>query len=144
LINTAPSNAVATSDQDFVLQAADNNNPLRFMGQSLLDRRNQLSFGGNFDVPYGFRFGIIGHFYSPLSSPTIVGSNGSGGQIFQTDFSGSGFISQPMPGTTNGSFQRDFGVAGLNTAISRYNSTFARQPTPAGAGLVSDGLFSRL
>ncbi len=39
-------------------------------------------------------------------------------------------------------FRRDFGVAGLNTAISRYNSTFAGQPTPAGAVLVSNGLFS--
>ncbi len=140
--NTPPSNPVGANDQDFVLQAADNDNPLKFMGPSLLDRTNQISFGGSFEVPYSFRFGIIGHFYSPLSSPTIVGSNGSGGQIFQTDFSGSGFISQPMPGTTNGSFQRDFGVAGLNTAISRYNSTYAGQPTPAGAVLVSNGLFS--
>ena len=140
--NTPPSNPVSANDQDFVLQAADNDNPLRFMGPSLLDRTNQISFGGSFEVPYSFRFGIIGHFYSPLSSPTIVGSNGSGGQIFQTDFSGSGFISQPLPGTTNGSFERDFGVAGLNTAISRYNSTYAGQPTPAGAVLVSNGLFS--
>jgi hypothetical protein len=140
--NTPPSNPIGANDQDFVLQAADNDNPLKFMGPSLLDRTNQISFGGSFEVPYGFRFGIIGHFYSPLSSPTIVGSNGSAGQIFQTDFSGSGFISQPMPGTTNGSFQRDFGLAGLDTAISRYNSTFAGQPTPAGAVLVSNGLFT--
>ena len=46
-----PSNAVSANDQDFVLQAADNNNPLKFMGPSLLDRSHQLSFGGNFDVP---------------------------------------------------------------------------------------------
>ncbi len=140
--NSPPSNPVSSNDQDFVLQAADNDNPLKFMGPSLLDRTNQISFGGSFEVPYGFRFGLIGHFYSPLSSPTIVGSTGTAGQIFQTDFSGSGFISQPLPGTTNGSFQRDFGVAGLNTAISRYNSTFAGQPTPAGAVLVSNGLFT--
>ncbi len=140
--NTPPSNPVGANDQDFVLQAADNDNPLKFMGPSLLDRTHQISFGGSFEMPYGFRFGVIGHFYSPLSSPTIVGSTGSSGQIFQTDFSGSGFISQPMPGTTNGSFQRDFGLAGLNTAISRYNSTFAGQPTPAGAVLVSNGLFT--
>jgi hypothetical protein len=140
--NTAPSNAVSASDQDFVLQAADNNNPLKFMGPSLLDRRHQLSFGGNFDVPFGFRLGIIGHFYSPLSSPVIVGSNGSLGQIFQTDFTGGGTGSQPLPGTTNGSFQRDFGVSGLNTAISRYNTVQGNQPTPAGQQLISTGMFN--
>ena len=116
---------MSASDQDFVLQAADNNNPLRYMGPSLLDRTNQISFGGNFTVPYGFRLGIIGHFYSPLSSPAVVGSNGSAGQIFQTDFTGGGAGSEPMPGTTNGSFMRDFGVTGLNNAISRYNTTIA-------------------
>jgi hypothetical protein len=140
--NTPPSNPVAANDQDFVLQAADNDNPLKFMGPSLLDRTHQLSFGGSFDVPYGFRFGIIGHFYSPLSSPAIVGSTGSGGQIFQTDFTGSGVGSQPLPGTTNGSFERDFGVNGLNAAISRYNTTQGGQPTPAGQQLLSSGIFT--
>jgi hypothetical protein len=100
--NTPASNPVSVNDQDFVLQAADNDDPLKFMGPSLLDRTHQFSFGGSFEVPYGFRLGMIAHLYSPLSSPTIVGSNGTGGQIFQTDFSGSGFISQPMPGTKNG------------------------------------------
>ncbi len=140
--NTPPSNPVSSNDQDFVLQAADNDNPLKFMGPSLLDRTHQISFGGSFDVPYGFRFGLIGHFYSPLSSPAIVGSNGSGGQIFQTDFTGSGFISQPLPGTTNGSFERDFGVKGLNAAINNYNGTLGGQATPAGQVLISNGLFT--
>jgi hypothetical protein len=140
--NTPPSNPVGANDQDFVLQAADNDNPLKFMGPSLLDRTHQISFGGSFEVPYGFRIGIISHFYSPLSSPTIVGSTGSAGQIFQTDFSGSGFVSQPMPGTTNGAFGRDFGVNGLNNAISRYNTTVADQPTPAGLVLINNGLFT--
>jgi hypothetical protein len=140
--NAPPSNPVGANDQDFVLQAADNNDPLRYMGPSLLDRTNQISFGGNFDVPWGFRLGIIAHFYSPLSSPVIVGSNGSGGQIFQTDFTGGGVYSEPLPGTKNGSFGRDFGVSGMNTAISRYNSTMAGQPTPAGQVLVSNNLFT--
>jgi hypothetical protein len=112
------------------------------MGPSLLDRRHQLSFGGNFDVPFGFRLGIIGHFYSPLSSPAVVGSNGSAGQIFQTDFTGGGGVSEPLPGTTNGSFMRDFGLTGLNNAISKYNATQGNQPTPAGQQLLSAGLFN--
>jgi hypothetical protein len=137
-----PSNAVSANDQDFVLAAADNNSPLKFMGPSLLDRTHQISFGGNLDVPFGFRLGLIGHFYSPLSSPTIVGDTQSGGQIFQTDFTGGGVGSQPLPGTTNGSFMRDFGVNGLNAAINNYNQNIAGQPTPAGQALVASGLFT--
>jgi len=140
--NFAPSNPVGVSDQDFVLQASDNDNPLKYMGPSLLDRTHQISFGGSFDVPWGFQLGIISHFYSPLSSPVIVGDTGSGGQIFQTDFTGSGNYSDPLPGTTNGSFMRDFGIGGLNAAISKYNSTVAGQPTPAGQMLVAQGLFT--
>jgi|HubBroStandDraft_6_1064221.scaffolds.fasta_scaffold04246_3 hypothetical protein len=140
--NFAPSNPVGVSDQDFVLQASDNDNPLKYMGPSLLDRTHQISFGGNFDVPWGFRFGIIGHFYSPLSSPAIVGDTGTGGQIFQTDFTGSGNYSDPLPGTKNGSYERDFGINGLNAAISRYNSTTANQATPAGQALITAGLFT--
>jgi len=138
----APSNPVAANDQDFVLQAADNDNPLKYMGPSLLDRTHQISFGGNFDVPFGFRLGIIAHFYSPLSSPTVVGDTGSAGQIFQTDFTGSGIPSNPLPGTSNGAFMRNFGVTGLNAAISNYNTTQGGQPTPAGQVLVNNGLFT--
>jgi hypothetical protein len=140
--STPPSNPVAANDQDFVLGAADNDKPLRFMGPSLLDRTHQISFGGSFEVPYGFRVGLISHFYSPLSSPAIVGSTGTPGQIFQTDFTGSGVGSQPLPGTTNGSFMRNFGVSGLNAAISHYNTTVAGQATPAGQVLISNGLFT--
>jgi len=140
--NTAPSNAVSANDQDFVLLAADNDNPLRYMGPSLLDRTHQISFGGNIDVPFNFRLGIIAHFYSPLSSPAVVGSNGSSGQIFQTDFTGSGVDSDPLPGTKNGAFGRSLDVNGLNSAISNYNGTIGGQPTPAGQLLVGTGMFT--
>jgi len=140
--NYPPSNPVSSNDQDFVLQAADNDHPLRYMGPSLLDRRHQISFGGTFEVPYGFRFGIMAHFYSPLSSPAIVGDTGTGGQIFQTDFTGSGVWSDPLPGTKNGAFMRQFGVSGLNSAINNYNQTVANQATPAGQMLISNGVFT--
>jgi hypothetical protein len=140
--NFAPSNPVGVSDQDFVLQTSDNDNPLRYMGPSLLDRTHQISFGGSFGVPGGFQFGLIAHFYSPLSSPVIIGNTGTGGQIFQTNFDGSGSISEPMPGTTNGSYERDFNLTGLNAAIVRYNATQGNQPTPAGQVLISNGLFT--
>jgi len=140
--STPPSNPVSTNDQDFVLTAADNDHPLRYMGPSLLDRTHQLSFGGNFDIPGGFRFGIISHFYSPLSSPAIVGNTGNLGDIFQTDFTGSGIGSNPLPGTKNGAFMRSFGLSGLNNTINNYNSTVANQATPAGEMLIKNGLFT--
>lgn len=140
--NSPRSNPFGANDPDSVLQAADNNNPLRFMGQSLMDRTHQVSFGGEFDMPFGFRLGIVGHFYSPLSSPAIVGSNGSGGQIFQTDFTGGGVYSQPLPGTKNGAFGRNVSFRSMNQAISKYNTILAGQPTPAGQELISNNLFS--
>jgi hypothetical protein len=139
---TPPSNPVASNDQDFILTAADSDQPLRYMGPSLLDRTQQLSFGGSFEVAHGFRFGVIGHFYSPLSMATIVGNTGTPGQIYQSDFTGTGLESQPMPGTTNGSFGRQFGLTGLNNAIDNYNLTQGNQPTPAGQKLVTAGLFT--
>lgn len=137
----APSNPVAVNDQDFVLQAGDNDHPLKYMGPSLLDRTHQISFGGSFGVPGGFQFGLMAHFYSPLSSPAIVGDTGIGGQIFQTDFTGSGSVSDPLPGTTNGSLMRDFNINGLNAAIAHYNATQGNQPTPAGVVLMNSGVF---
>jgi hypothetical protein len=140
--NAAPTAPVAISDQDFVGQTSDNDNPNKYTGPSLLDRTHQLSIGGNFGVPGGFQFGLIAHFYSPLSSPVIIGDTGTGGQIFQTNFDGSGSYSEPMPGTTNGSYGRDFGLSGLNAAINNYNATQGNQPTPAGQVLVQHGLFT--
>lgn len=73
----------------------------------------------------------------------MVGSTTGGpDQIFITDFTGSGVGSQPLPGTKNGAFGREFGVSGLNSAINNYNTTVANQPTPAGQQLISSGLFN--
>jgi Carboxypeptidase regulatory-like domain len=130
------------NDQDFVLQAADNNSPNRFSGPSLLDRTHQFSFGGYVDTPGGFRLGMIGHFYSPLAQTLFVPDVGTGGGIFQTDFTGDGTIQDPVPGTNMGAFDRHVDAAGLNAFINNYNATVAGQPTPAGQVLINSGLMT--
>jgi hypothetical protein len=50
--------------------------------------------------------------------------------------------SQPLAGTTNGSFMRGLDVDGLNHAISRYNATAAGQATPAGQALIGSNVLS--
>ena len=132
----------ADNDQDFVLQAADNNNPGRYFGPSLLDRTHQLSFGGSVDIPYGFRFGLISHFYSPLASSIDAPVTGASGEIFRSDFTGDGTTGDPLPGTKFGSFGRDVGVSGLNTLITNYNQNVASSATPAGQVLIQNGLMT--
>jgi hypothetical protein len=130
------------SDQDFVLQAADYNNPGRYYGPALLDRTHQISFGGYIDVPGGFRFGLIAHFYSPLSSAIVAPNFGSTGEIFRTDFTGDGPVGDPVPGTHLGQFERGTDAGSLVGLINRYNSAVASQPTPAGNVLVKNGLMT--
>ena len=131
------------SDQDFVLQTADNNSPGRYYGPSLLDRRHQISFGGFADVPLGFRLGVIAHFYSPLSSAIVSPSTGDPGvDMFQSDFTGDGTAGDPLPGTKFGQFGRNTDVGGLVSLINNYNGNVAGTPTPAGAALVTAGLIN--
>ncbi len=141
--NSTPGSA-GNNDQDFVLAATDNNNPLGFTGPSSLDRTNQLSFGGFFDLPRGFNLSMIGHFYSGLPVTLIVPSSGLGAaEIFATDFTGDGTVQDILPGTKIGSFNRSIGsVSALNQVINNYDTSVANQPTPAGAALVSAGLFT--
>jgi hypothetical protein len=126
-----------------VIGAADNANPLRYMGPSTLDRTHQISFGGNFALPWGFQTGLIAHFYSPLSVPLVTSNSGLGdGEIFRTDFTGDGTTQDFIPGTKNGAFMRNITPTGLGAVINNYNSTVANQATPAGQVLISNGLFS--
>jgi hypothetical protein len=130
------------NDQDFVLPAADNDNPGRYSGPSLLDRTHQLSFGGYVDVPAGFHIGLISHFSSPLASSIDAANTGSAGDIFRTDFTGDGTIQDPLPGTKFGTFDRGVNAAGLTALINNYNSNQANQATPAGKVLIANGVMT--
>lgn len=132
------------SDQDFVIQATDNNVPNAYFGPALLDRTHQLSFGGYGQVPGNFKLGIIAHFDSPLSSSLVVPNFGIGsGEIFRSDFSGDGTTQDPVPGTHLGNFDRGISANKLTSVINAYNSTYGNQPTPAGQVLIQNGLMTQ-
>jgi len=134
---------ISASDQDFVNNALDNANPARYYGPAGLNRKNQLSFGGVFDFPGGFRFGFVGHFYSALPVTLYSVTNGSQGEIYRTDFSGDGTTGDPLPNTTIGAYGNSIkGVNALTNEINNYNVTVANQPTPAGQALIGSGLFN--
>ncbi len=131
------------ADSDFVNQALDFNNPDRFTGPNALDRTHQFSFGGFFDLPLRFRLGLIGHFYSPLpQSFFLPTSAGGGAAILVTDATGDGSVGDPVPGTKLGQFMRGTNASGLNNVIGSYNAKYAGNPTPAGADLISAGVFT--
>src|ERR1700691_4947277 len=135
----------AASDQDFVDPALDNANVNRYFGPSTLDRTHQLSFGGFVDVHGGFQLGIMSHFYSPFAITATVPNTGLGaGEIFRTDFTGSGVTQDPLPGTKLGSFDRSLNAKNINGAISTYNAAVtAGTTTPAGNVLIQNGLMTQ-
>jgi len=120
----------------------DNSAPNRFFGPSVLDRTHQISFGGYAQMPGGFEFSLISHFYSPLSTtPTVSNTFIGAGEIFRTDFTGDGTAQDPLPGTHVGSFDRGVNASSLNNLINAFNGT-VNQVTPAGQTLISSGLFT--
>lgn len=133
-------------DQDFINLATNNDNPLQFTGPNGLDRRHQLSFGGTFMLPLYTQLSFIGHFYSPLPQNILLPELTSGGEIFATDWLGSGLGSgaaaEPVPATQIGQFMRGTDAGSLQTVISTYNSKYAGTLTPAGQQVVSNGVMT--
>ena len=132
------------SESDFVNTATDFNNPDRFTGPNALDRTNQISAGGTFDLRFHFRLGFVGHFFSPLPQTlTLPAGAGGGAAILVSDVTGDGTPGDPLPTTNIGSYMRNIDTYGLPNVISHYNTTFAGQPTPAGGALMSAGVFTQ-
>jgi hypothetical protein len=133
-------------DQDFVNLATNNDNPLQFFGPNSLDRTNQISFGGTFNFPWYTQLSFIGHFYSPLSDTLELAELTSGGEIFATDWLGSGLGSEaapePVPGTQIGQFMRGTNAGNLQNVINTYNSKYAGTLTPAGQQVVNGGVMT--
>jgi hypothetical protein len=131
-------------DQDFPTVATDNDNPTLFIGPNGLDRKHQISFAGTFDLPFLIKLSMIGHLYSPLAQNLLLPELTNGGEIYATDWLGSGLGSggqpEPVRGTQIGQYMRgtNTNIDGLAKVISTYNSNFAGTLTPAGHCLVAD------
>jgi hypothetical protein len=129
-------------DQDSTNLAIDNDDPLRFTGPSALDRKQQFSFSGTFDLPFYLKLSMIGHFYSPLPQSLLLPELTNGGEIFATDWLGAGLGSagapEPLPGTQIGQYDHSVNIGNLQKTINSYNHTFAASLTPAGDCLVGN------
>ena len=131
------------SDQNFTPTAVDNNHPLGWAGPAGIDRKIQLSYGGNFDWKGSFRTSLIGHYYSALPTTLTLDTNGGGpGEIFSSDLTGDGTTGDILPGYKAGAFMRNIKRGQLNTVINAYNSAYSNQLTPAGSVVVNSGLIT--
>lgn len=132
------------SDQDMIGVPVNNDDPLQFKGPNAMDRPHQVSFASTLDLPKSIRISAIGHFFSPIPQNLELPQLTNGGEIFATDWLGSGLASggspEPLPGTQLGQFNRRIDNSGLQNLISKYNTHYAGSLTPAGHCLVGDQL----
>lgn len=129
-------------DQDFVNNAIDFNNPLKFFGPSGLDRTHQVSVGAVMDLPAATRLALTTHWDTASPLNLTLPQAGTPGEIFRTDVTGDGTVGDIVPGSNVGAFGRSVKAGDLNNFIDSYNSNFAGKLTPAGQALVTAGLFS--
>ena len=130
-------------DTDFVNNALDFNNPLKFYGPNGLDRTHQFATGAVIDFPWATRVGLTTHWSTAAPVTLTLPQSGAPGEIFLTDITGDGTIGDVAPGTNVGAFGRNITASSMNNYISTYNSKFAGQLTPAGQALVSASLFTQ-
>ena len=130
-------------DTDFVNNATDFNNPLKFFGPNGLDRTHQFAAGAVLDFPWATRVGLTTHWATAAPVTLTLPQAGAPGEIFRTDVTGDGTIGDVAPGSNVGAFGRSITASNINNYINTYNSKFAGQLTPAGQALVSAGLFTQ-
>lgn len=129
-------------DQDFLSAAINNDVPTQYYGPAGEDRLHQLGVGLIMQLPFHFELATSSYFRTNGPSNVSLSPNGTNADIFTSDLNGDGTTGDPLPGTNRGSFDRSFGVAGLNKLIAKYNATYAGMLTPAGQALVDAGLFT--
>jgi hypothetical protein len=134
--------ASQVQDQDFISMAIDNDDPTQYRGPDALDRKHQISFGGTVDLPFYTRLSVFGHFFSSLAQNLELPEVTNGGEIFATDWLGSGLTSagtpELLPGTSIGRFQRGTDIDNLHDVINSYNVNDAGRLTPAGECLAGN------
>ena len=130
-----------SGDSALASVASDYSSPTFFTGPSSLDRHNQFAMGGYFDVPHSFRLGLLGHFASPLPVTLHYQQNAGASEILVTDWTGDGSTGDIVEGTNVGSYMRSLKPSGLASFITNYNTNVAGTLTPAGAALVTAGVF---
>jgi hypothetical protein len=129
-------------DQDFVNNAIDFNNPLKFFGPTGLDRTHQVSVGAVMDLPFATRVAMTTHWDTAVPLTLYLPQSGNPGEIFFSDVTGDGTVGDVVPGSNVGSFGRTIKASDLNKFIASYNSSSAGQLTQAGQALVTAGLFT--
>lgn len=129
-------------DQDFLSASINNDVPTQYYGPAGEDHLHQLGVGLLVQLPFHFQLATSNYFRTNGPSNVLLSANGTNADIFTSDLNGDGTTGDPLPGTNRGSFDRSFGVAGLNKLIANYNTNYAGTLTPAGQALVDAGLFT--
>ncbi|HUL34349.1 MAG TPA: TonB-dependent receptor, partial [Candidatus Eisenbacteria bacterium] len=129
-------------DQDFLSGAVNNDNPTQYYGWANEDHRHQFGVSLIVQLPWHFELSTSSYFRTSGPSNVTMSPDGTAADIFTSDLNGDGTVGDPLPGTTRGSFDRNFGVGGLTQVINNFNTKYAGTFTPAGQALVDAGLFT--